>query len=453
METSIYTCRSFFTNTLSSFKVFKDKIKNKIKNRNVNKSDNQKNKYQTIINNNTIIINNIMDTSFHNSQINHNDDDISHSPNPKHKHKDIHINKQNHVFNDNEIINYSKYGTNIVSSVIHNMIDTIQYNENLVSKYKNKSYTQQIVDFYNTQLNYSLLKPMFDSVIYDEFCNIISNILNENTAFLINLKMLKQYTNDLIKPYIRYGVFKTKNFVIKIDDSTDIFNPELEIMYSLSHKISYNHNIVIPQYIYFVPPEKNNTMNFSIQPLIKNSLPLHKWMRSHVYRQTPVENYIKMCISVSKSILYMHSNDIVHGDIKPDNILIDIDTNTPYIIDFGLSGVHGISCGTGGTKPFCCPETKNINDTIDTYIWTKNNKQYDLWSIAFIFASIIIFKNVYNNYCEYPVNYFNSNKYISLSYLYRIPIKYRDIFILVLSKKTEIDLSNFIQLLEEAMQS
>ena len=333
------------------------------------------------------------------------------------------------------------------------MIDTIQYDENLISKYKNKSYTQQIVNFYNTQLNYSLLKPMFDSVIYDEFCNIISNILNENTAFLINLKMLKQYTNDLIKPYIRYGVFKTKNFVIKIDDSTDIFNPELEIMYSLGHKILYNYNIVIPQYIYFVPPEKNNTMNFSIQPLIQNSLPLYRWMRSHVYRQTPVENYIKMCISVSKSILFMHSNDIVHGDIKPDNILIDIDTNTPYIIDFGLSGIHGISYGTGGTKPFCCPETKNINDTIDTYIWTKNNKQYDLWSIAFIFASIIVFKNVYNNYCEYPVNYFTSNKYISLTYLYRIPIKYRDIFILVLSKKTDIDLSNFIQLLEDAMKS
>ena len=149
----------------------------------------------------------------------------------------------------------------------------------------------------------------------------------------------------------------------------------------------------------------------------------------------------------------MHSYEIVHGDIKPDNILIDINTNVPYIIDFGLSGIHGISYGSGGTKPFCCPETKNINDNINTYKWTNNNKQYDLWSIAFIFASIIIFKNVYNTYYEYPIRYFNSDKYLSLLYLYRIPIKYRDIFVLVLSKKTDIDLANFIQLLEQALQS
>ena len=335
------------------------------------------------------------------------------------------------------------------------IIDTIQYNDNRILKHKNESYKQQILKFYNTQLDYSQFKTQFDPILYDEFCNIISGIVNENIAFLNHLEILKKYNNDLIKPCKRYGVFKTKNFIIKIDDSAEIFNPELEIMYLLGidNNILYNHNIVIPQYIYLDYNNKNNSMNFSIQPLIKNSLPLHKWIQSHVYKQPSIENYIKMCISISKSILYMHSYEIVHGDIKPDNILIDINTNVPYIIDFGLSGIHGISYGSGGTKPFCCPETKNINDNINTYKWTNNNKQYDLLSIAFIFASIIIFKNVYNTYYEYPIRYFNSDKYLSLLYLYRIPIKYRDIFVLVLSKKTDIDLANFIQLLEQALQS
>jgi serine/threonine protein kinase len=223
-------------------------------------------------------------------------------------------------------------------------------------------------------------------------------------------------------------------------------------MYLLGTGISSTHNIVTPYYIYFVPDNKNQTMNFSIQPYIKNSLPLYKWLRSYAHKQTPIEFYIKMCISISKSILHMHSYDIVHGDIKPDNILIDINTKETYIIDFGLSGIHGISYGTGGTKPFCCPETKNINDHTYSYYWTKNNKYYDLWSIAFIFASIIIFKNVYNNYSEYPINYFDKNKYITLLYLYRIPIKYKDIFILFLSKKTNIDLSNFINILEKTLK-
>ena len=196
----------------------------------------------------------------------------------------------------------------------------------------------------------------------------------------------------------------------------------------------------------------NRTMNFSIQPLIKDNLPLYKWLRLSTSKFKTTEYFIKMCIDICKSIIYIHSFNLVHGDIKPDNILIDVHTNIPYIIDFGLSGINKISEGTGGTRPFCCPETNNTSDdNDDCYFWTRNNKYYDLWSIAFIFASIIIFKNIYNNYTEYPSDYFTENKYITLNYLLRIPSKFREPFILVLSKKSDIDLINFTRILEESL--
>jgi serine/threonine protein kinase len=161
-----------------------------------------------------------------------------------------------------------------------------------------------------------------------------------------------------------------------------------------------------------------------------------------------------MCIAISKSILFIHSHNIVHGDIKPDNILVNISDNTPYIIDFGLSGIHSLSQGTGGTRPFCCPETKNTSFNNDAgYIWTKNKKHYDLWSIAFIFSSIIIFKKAYNYYDDYPDNYFTTDKYINPHFLNRIPLPFRDPFILVLSQKSEINLSQFIRLLEDSIMS
>jgi hypothetical protein len=126
--------------------------------------------------------------------------------------------------------------------------------------------------------------------------------------------------------------------------------------------------------------------------------------------------------------------------------------NTPYIIDFGLSGIHSLSQGTGGTRPFCCPETKNTSTNSSAgYIWSKNKKYYDLWSIAFIFSSIIIFKKAYNYYDDYPDNYFDKNKYINLKFLNTIPTPFRDPFILVLSQKPEINLSQFICLLEDAI--
>jgi serine/threonine protein kinase len=159
-----------------------------------------------------------------------------------------------------------------------------------------------------------------------------------------------------------------------------------------------------------------------------------------------------MCINISKSILFIHSHDLVHGDIKPDNILIEKYTNIPYIIDFGLSGINQLSQGTGGTRPFCCPETNNISDTKDDeYLWTKNNKQYDLWSIAFIFSTIIIFKDSYNYYSNYPHGYFTKDKYVNSYYLQRIPLAFREPFMLVLCRKSDINLSNFIRLLEDAL--
>ena len=350
------------------------------------------------------------------------------------------------------LIIYSKYNHSIISSVIDNIIDTIQYEDFIINKHSNPQYLQKCIDFYNSQLDYKPLHKILDPTVYSEFEEIVTNILNPNPDYLHYLRQLKTYTNDLINMYTRCGVFQTDNFIIKIDNSSDIFTSELELMSKLGSGIILPHNIVLPYYVFIFKKNKNkqHNMHFSIQPRIKNVLPLHKWLKLSKNRLHNTEYYIKMCITISKSILFMHSRDLVHGDIKPDNILIETYTSMPYIIDFGLSGIHEFSPGTGGTRPFCCPETKNISDNDeDEYIWSKNNKQYDLWSIAFIFASIIIFKNSYNYYSEYPYNYFNKDKYINQTYLLRIPIHFREPFMLVLCRKSDINLSSFIRLLEE----
>ena len=352
------------------------------------------------------------------------------------------------------IDNFSKYQINVVSSVLNNIIDTICITEN---KNKKIEYKKSYFEYYNIQLNYSHLVTKLDPNHYNELKNIITSILYCNSRFLCGLYSVKLYNNDLINSYTRYGVFQTENFIIKSDDTFDIFIPEIEMVKAIGSGIILPHNIVTPYFIYCITSNTegvNTTMNFSIQPRIKNSLSLHKWIQLAASKKQPVEYIINMCITICKSILYIHSQDLVHGDIKPDNILVDINTNIPYIIDFGLSGLHGLSDGSGGTRPFCCPETKNIFDNSkNTYHWIKNSKHNDLWSIAFIFAAIIIFKGVYNNYNEYPANYFNRYGYVTLHYLLRIPVKFRNPFIYVLSEKSCIDLNNFISILEESLNS
>ena len=358
------------------------------------------------------------------------------------------------------IIDYTKYTDNIVSSLIDDMIDDVEVEHSLVNNKKDKKILQKVYEYYDIQRKYSHIRDTLTPDVFSEFEQIVNNILCRNPTYLVQLHPLKRYPGDLSDVTVRYGVFETNNFVVKIDDECDIFIPEVELMSHFGTGIISPHNIVLP---YFVRIVKNNKeeknipakhMHFSIQPRIKNTLSLRKWMNMLSSRCYSVSYYIQMCITVSKSILFMHSRNIVHGDVKPDNILIDISNHTPYIIDFGLSGLHKLSNGTGGTQPFCCPETKNCSFTTnDGYVWTKNKKQHDLWSIAFMFSTIIIFKNSYNYYYDYPSSYFMNDYYVNARFLHRIPIHFREPFILVLSKKSDINLSNFITLLEEALAS
>ena len=354
--------------------------------------------------------------------------------------------------------NYSKYNSNIISSLVDNIIDTITLNDYIENKQKNQTYLTLCSDYYNSQLEYDTLRDnnTLNPCVFNEFEEIITNILTPDTNYLYKLFQIKVYSDDLINMYTRYGVFETNNFIIKIDNQSEIFTSELEFMSRIGKGIISPHNIVLPYYVHIVIKNKNrknyHKMHFSIQPRVKNTIALHKWLQMSSNKFYHINYYIRMCINISKSILFIHSHDLVHGDIKPDNILIEKYTNIPYIIDFGLSGINQLSPGTGGTRPFCCPETNNISDTKDDeYLWTKNNKRFDLWSIAFIFSTIIIFKDSYNYYSNYPHGYFTKDKYVNSYYLQRMPLAFREPFMLVLCGKSDINLSNFIRLLEDGL--
>jgi serine/threonine protein kinase len=62
----------------------------------------------------------------------------------------------------------------------------------------------------------------------------------------------------------------------------------------------------------------------------------------------------------------MHELNIVHCDIKPDNIVISEELGEPLFIDFGLSEIIKESCGFKtlcafrGTPNYCSPEMIGI---------------------------------------------------------------------------------------------
>lgn len=94
-------------------------------------------------------------------------------------------------------------------------------------------------------------------------------------------------------------------------------------------------------------------------------------------------------IYILKEILYclieIHKLNIIHRDIKPHNIIVDLTTKSVKLIDFGLSLLYDnntplarfMRCGTIG---YIAPEVVNNNE--------MNRKVYDTKSDIFGFGII-----------------------------------------------------------------
>ncbi len=65
---------------------------------------------------------------------------------------------------------------------------------------------------------------------------------------------------------------------------------------------------------------------------------------------------------VINALYYLHDNHVIHGDVKPGNIIVDDDTHKAVLVDFGLAMVKPTrnSVGTGYTELFASPEQKEL---------------------------------------------------------------------------------------------
>ena len=73
------------------------------------------------------------------------------------------------------------------------------------------------------------------------------------------------------------------------------------------------------------------------------------------------DRVVRYIESIARAIDVVHRHGIIHGDIKPHNILIERETERPLISDFGLADLKGTYStdsltGVGGTLAYMAPE-------------------------------------------------------------------------------------------------
>lgn len=209
-------------------------------------------------------------------------------------------------------------------------LGTISYNEFQIEKSK---------------ITYSLLK-FTDNIptdIYNQHENLIKTDKEESQP---PLEQIKWKTYDQINNYQLVDIIRTNKiteiwkakyrdnslYVLKrYNKSKDLLSNDLLLNeYRLASKLNHQNLIKVLDY------ETYKSVPFLAMPFYENG-DLENRIKNYRIVESDIFQFIKQISSV---LTYLHSNNIVHGDIKPRNILLD--TNGNYILsDFALGNPAG----------------------------------------------------------------------------------------------------------------
>ena len=177
--------------------------------------------------------------------------------------------------------------------------------------------------------------------------------------------------------------YEGKNVAVKVLDTKHVTDEmkQTEIRRWFAREVEIMERIKHPNIVTYIG--SNVKIGFpypKVMMLITEYIPngsLRDWLqRNYLCGRRPddplvnLKTIIKVCKELACVIAYMHEMHIVHKDIKPDNILIDINANVK-LCDFGLAsyirkGMHK----TEGTIRFMAPEILKGNtydSSIDVY--------------------------------------------------------------------------------------
>ncbi|XP_034774232.2 calcium/calmodulin-dependent protein kinase type 1-like [Acipenser ruthenus] len=161
---------------------------------------------------------------------------------------------------------------------------------------------------------------------------------------------------------------------------------EIQIYQKLNHL-----NIVK---LLFDPWKEDGTWNFPLEFIdgedLEKVLFKQRESRIKLSRSAKVTIINGMCQGLS----FLHDKNIVHQDLKPDNIMIEYGTFRPVLVDFGVAKITsstGFSTATNnGNRAYAAPEVCQGSD---------RNKSTDIWAMGKIIAELLLGSTVETEKC------------------------------------------------------
>lgn len=177
-----------------------------------------------------------------------------------------------------------------------------------------------------------------------------------DSVLLKNYRILKKIeTNSLFDVYEALNL-KGDKVIIKTTSDTFFLNKILINEYTQLLKLK---NQFIPKVVEFL----NN------KALILEFIPGHNLKEIRMKDRVEWREIRNIFLQLLDLISYLHKNGVIHGDIKPENIIYD--RNNVYLIDFGSSIVKGEKVAILQYTPSFCEQdncsVKIKDEKIDYY--------------------------------------------------------------------------------------
>ena len=125
---------------------------------------------------------------------------------------------------------------------------------------------------------------------------------------------------------------------------------------------------------YLMPRAKGKPMQHTmfVKPVLEKSLPA--WSRIDL---------VNLCIAFLDKIAYLHSINIIVGDINPLNVLVTDQSNNLWIVDTDSFQIEGFPCPVG-TVNYTAPEIQGIN-----YAEFMRTREHELFAVATMLFMIL----------------------------------------------------------------
>lgn len=119
-----------------------------------------------------------------------------------------------------------------------------------------------------------------------------------------------------------------------------------------------------------------------------------KFQRPQQYTNQKILNLMTNAV---KAVKYVHDNDIVHGDIKPDNLMVAPDESSMQLIDFGGSAPVSFKKLIDYTRIYVPPEYSELANTKQDL---PRDKKIDMYALGFVLLHCLLLAWDKNGYQE-----------------------------------------------------